>query len=326
MKVLNLSWLGVLALFTFGFFACQKESSLNKELSENTTALAPGAGAKGSPKSTSSFGDYKIEVSVSTDGKTWTYNITRAKASAKNLSHLIIDLNNCGDKSATFADIVSATVNGAPADLKPTEGSGTGCDPQSTTNNFVKINFSDASSWVLVITFDRGYAIADAATVWVKAGTSCNTGTIQAPGCPLTEYCSFSQGYFFANGALNNGAATYWASGLTVGGTNYTQAQGMNFWDIDKGKGGDQTMNAFFQLGAIRLSKVEAAVAADVAIVEAYFTGLNLNNQIATGTNPNGSTYQYFDLPETNNNTSKAAAIAAGSRIGAYISTNHCPN
>ncbi|RYZ26924.1 MAG: hypothetical protein EOO10_14205 [Chitinophagaceae bacterium] len=324
MKVFNLSWLGVLALFTFGFFACQKESSLNKELSEKTTALAPGAAAKASPKSMSSFGDYSIAVTMSPDGKTWTYNITRAKQNAKNLSHLIINLNNCGEESATFANIVSATVNGAPADLKPTEGGGTGCDPQETTNNFVKINFSEANSWLLVITFDRGYNAEESALGWVKAGTSCNTGTIKAPGCPLTSYCSFSQGYFFANGALNNGASSYWTSGLTIGGTTYTQAQGMNFWSIDKGKGGDQTMNAFFQLGAVRLSSNEGSVGDDAAIIEAYFTGMDLNNKIATGNNPNGSTYQYFNLPVTNNNITKEAAIAAGSRIGEYIAANHC--
>lgn len=322
MKVLKLSCLAMLSIL---IFACQKESTLtHTSFEQSTTALAAGANAKGSPKSNSSFSDYSIGVNVSSDGTTWTYTITRAKPSAKDLSHLIIDLNNCGEQSATFANIISATVNGAPANLTPTEGSGTGCNPQASTTNFVKVNFSNATSWVLVITFERGYSIYETADGWVKAGTSCNLGKIKAPGCPLTAYCSFSQGYFFANGALNNGASAFWTNGLTVGGTTYSQADGMNFWDIDKGKGGDQTMNAFFQLGAIRLSSVESAVSTDAATIEAYFTGLNLKNLIATGFNSNGTTYPYFNLPATNNLVTKAAVIAAGSNIGAYIDNNHC--
>ncbi|MBB1284608.1 hypothetical protein HRH25_09510 [Flavisolibacter sp. BT320] len=311
MKVLKLSLLAMLATV---FFACQKD--LNSPLVSSNAK-------KGSPNSTSNFADYNIVTTVSPDGKTWTYTITRAKANAKNLSHLIIDLNNCGDKSATFADIVSATVNGAPADLSPSEGSGTGCYPQATTTNFIKINFDAATQWVLVITFDRGYEIFETATGWVKAGTSCNTGTIKAPGCPLTDYCSFSQGFFFANGATQNGAAEFWADGLTVGGITYTQAHGMNFWDIDKGRGGDQTMNAFFQLGAVRLSEAEAAVADDAALIEMYFTGLNLSSLIKEGMQGN-STFLYFDLPATSNGVTKAQAQAAGSNIGAFINANHC--
>lgn len=314
MKILKISSAALLAMFAMVFVACQKDVKLPSVTSD---------AGKGSTKSTSSFGDYSISTDVSTDGKTWTYTITRAKANVKNLSHLIIDLNNCGDQSATFADIVSATVNGEPADLKPTEGSGTGCDPQSTTTNFVKINFTAATQWVLVITFDRGYETFETANAWVKAGTSCNQGTIKAPGCPKTNYCSYSQGFFFANGALQNGAADFWTNGLTVGGVTYTQAQGMSFWDIDRGNGGDQTMNGFFQLGAVRLSGAETEVADDANLINTYFTGLDLSTLIATGTLGN-QTYQYFNLPAESNGVTKAQVQAAGSRIGAYIDANHC--
>ncbi|RYZ51088.1 MAG: hypothetical protein EOO14_18450 [Chitinophagaceae bacterium] len=207
--------------------------------------------------------------------------------------------------------------------MRPTEGSGTGCDPQSTTTNFVKFNVSDATQWVIVINFEVGYEIFDNATGWLKAGTSCNSGLIKAPGCPRTDYCSFSQGFFFANGADNNGAADYWINGLTIGGTNYSQEQGMAFWSIDKGRGGDQTMNGFFQLGAARLSGIESAVAADAAVIDAYFTGINLANQIATGTQGN-STYQYFSLPATSNTITKAQVQAAGANISSFIQANHC--
>lgn len=315
---------GKLALVSFALltilYSCTKESSItNNEATTGNAAVS----TKGSPKSGSSFGDYSIALSVSSDGKVWTYTITRAKSSAKNLSHLIFDLNNCGDKSATFANIVSATLNGQPANLSPTEGSGTGCDPQSTTTNFVKINFTAASSWVLVLTFDRGYETFATANAWVKAGTSCNIGVLPAPGCPKEDYCSFSQGFFFAAGSYNNGASALWANGLTIGGVTYTQADGTNFWAIDRGRAGDQTMNAFFQLGAVRLSGVESEVAADAAIIDAYFNGLDVNTIIKTGTSgPN--TYQYFEFPAISNDVTKAQVIAAGSAIGAYIDANHC--
>lgn len=311
-------------------YSCTKESStVNNETTTGTAAVS----AKPSPKSTSSFGDYSIALSVSSDGKVWTYTITRAKSSAKNLSHLIFDLNNCGDQSATFANIVSATLNGQPANLSPTEGSGTGCDPQSTTTNFVKINFTAATSWVLVLTFDRGYETFATANAWVKAGTSCNMGTLPAPGCPKEDYCSYSQGYFFAAGSYNNGASVLWTNGLTIGAVAYTQADGTSFWSIDKGNGGDQTMNAFFQLGAVRLSGVEDQVTATLSIegvdvnvvdvIDTYFSGLNVTSTIATGYKGSNS-YQYFALPATSNGITKAQVVTAGSAIGAYIDANHC--
>lgn len=276
-----------------------------------------------SVNSMSAWGDYNINVSVSTDGSVWTYTITRATPNAKNLSHFIIDLNNCGADSATFGDIIGATVNGLPANLSPTEGSGTTCNPQATTTNFVKFNsLPAATSWVLVLTLDRGYETFATATGWLKAGSSCNSGQITAPGCPKTTRCSYSQGYFFANGATQNGANSFWANGVTIGGVNYSQANGNEIWNIDKGRGGDQTLNSFFQLGAARLSGIDADVAADAAIIDAYFTGVNLmqSKVTTTGANP----YTYFNLPAISNTITKAQAIAAGNNIGSYIETHHC--
>ncbi|MBF4518980.1 hypothetical protein IRZ71_21700 [Flavobacterium sp. ANB] len=305
----------LLAILASTIFGCS-----NEPLTVTPEASMPGSSAKPSSASTSQWSDYNISVSVSTDGTIWTYTITRLKANAKDLSHFIIDLNNCGAKSATFADIVWGTVNGYPANLVPTEGSGTTCNPQAITNNFVKFNdLPSATSWILVLKFDRGYDIATTAIGWIKAGTSCNQGTIPGPGCPVEVYCSYSQGFFFANGADNNGASQYWTNGLTIGGITYTQAQGNNAWSIDKGQGGDQTMNGFFQLGAVRLSGIESQVAADAAIIDTYFTGLNIFSTLVT--NP----YSYFNLPAVSNGITKNQVIAAGGRIGDFIDANHCP-
>lgn len=309
----------LVAIVVFSTFGCSDEL-----VTVNPDASMSSASSAKSPASTSQWGDYNISVTVSPDGTVWTYTITRVKANAKDLSHFIIDLNNCGDQSATFGDIIWATVNGSPANLTPTEGSGTTCDPQSITTNFVKFDdLQAATSWVLVLKFDKGYSIDETTIAWIKAGTSCNQGTISGPGCPNEAYCSFSQGFFFANGAVNNGASQFWVNGLTIGGVTYTQAQGNNAWFIDRGPGGDQTMNGFFQLGAVRLSGVESEVAADAAIIEAYFTGINIFTTLVTTTGKHP--YTYFNLPATSNGITKSQVIAAGGRIGTFIDANHCP-
>ncbi|WP_290870001.1 hypothetical protein [Flavobacterium sp.] len=322
----------VVALFTF---SCSTEplATDSGAISKTNDSTAKFASSAKSPSaaSTSNWGDYNIAVSVSTDGSEWTYTITKAKSSAKTLSHFIIDLNNCGEDSATFGDILWATVNGVPTDLSPTEGKGTTCNPQDTTNNFVKFPaFSAASSWTLVLKFDRGYETFISAAAWIKAGTSCNQGVISAPGCPKEDYCSFSQGFFFGNGSEKNGASDLWANGLAIGGISYTQEQGNNAWDIDRGPGGDITLNAFFQLAAVRLSGVESQVATDAAIIDAYFNGMDIFSKLAIGTKGNNSTYQYFNLPAsvtntlTNVTTTTAMVDAAGTRIAEYIETHHC--
>jgi uncharacterized lipoprotein NlpE involved in copper resistance len=302
----------------------------NEQDSLNTTALSTTSNGDLTAKaaaSTSNWGDYNVAVSVSTDGSEWTYTITRAKANAKNLSHFIVDLQNCGNESATFGGIVWATVNGNPVSLAASEGSGTGCNPQASTLNFVKFDNlpSSTTGWILTMKFDRGYETFTTAAGWIKAGTSCNQGIIAAPGCPKTARCSFSQGYFFANGATNNGASAFWTTGLTIGTVTYSQSQGNQAWFIDRGPGGDSTMNAFFQLGAVRLSGVESAVSSDAAIIDAYYNGIDIFSSTILSVGYNGpNAYQYFNLPASSGGFTKAQVTAAGGRIGTYIQNNHC--
>ncbi|MBA4056329.1 MAG: hypothetical protein C0490_16560 [Marivirga sp.] len=138
-----------------------------------------GPGADASAKSTSNAGDYTI-VAVK-DGATWTYTITKL-AGAKGVSHFILDLNNCEhNQTLAFSSILSATVNGQPADLSDSEGN-TGCD--ITTNNFVKFdNLPDASVYTIVFTLDKVYGNALLTTGWIKAGTSCHSYVINGPCC-----------------------------------------------------------------------------------------------------------------------------------------------
>ncbi|TVZ59908.1 hypothetical protein NA63_2451 [Flavobacteriaceae bacterium MAR_2010_105] len=309
----------LVTLISLGLISCSNEELGLNDHSAEISANAQYSLKKGNPNSNSSYTDYNVHVGVSADGTLWTYNITRSKPNAKNLSHFIIDLGNCGDESASFANIIYATVNGAPANLVPTEGSGTGCDPQATTTNFVKVNTEAATSWVIVIKFDRGYASAEADS-WIKAGTSCNSAKSTAPGCPIEDYCSFSQGFFFANGALQNGASASWVNGLTIGGVTYTQAQGMTIWSVDRGPGGNQVLNAFFQLGAVRLSGVDSEVQTQADIIDAYFTAVgNVFDHLVT---VNGKTY--FNLPTNGGGYTVAQVIAAGSAIATFVDENHC--
>ena len=312
----------LLAVALFAFSCSSEPLALDAESqSVANSALSAKAGSTTkapSTASTSNFADYTIAVTVSPDGSEWTYTISKAKSTAKTLSHFIISLDNCGEDSATFSDVISASVNGLPTDLSTIEGSGTGCNPQATTTNFIKFpQFSAASSWTLVVKFDRGYETKLDGIAWLKAGSSCNQGVVPAPGCPKEVRCSFSQGFFFSNGAVNNGATALWANGLTIGGFNYTQAQGVLAWDTNNGPGKDTTLNAFFQLGAVRLSGVESEVAANAAIIDAYFGGLGTD---IFGTILNGD----YVLPSEAGGYTKKQVKDAGSAIGSYIDAHHC--
>lgn len=309
----------LLFIFVFSAFSCSNETSSENTNETNSTinTAKSSSTSKASLASTSSFSDYSISLIVSPDGSLWTYTITKTKTNAKTLSHFIISLDNCGENSATFSDVISTTVNGISTDISTSEGSGTGCNPQETTTNFIKFpSFSAANSWTIVIQFDRGYETFASGIAWIKAGSSCNQGTIPAPGCPKEDRCSYSQGYFFSNGADNNGSSAMWTNGVTIGGINYTQDQGMTLWNNNNGPGKDTTLNAFFQLGAVRLSGVESEVASYAAIIDAYFSGINVTNSFINGS---------FVLPATAGGYTKTQVKEAGSNIGKYIDANHCP-
>jgi hypothetical protein len=265
-----------------------------------------------SPKSTSKFGDYNVVVTSSSDGTTFTYIVTKV-GNAKNLSHLIVNLDNCGSESATFNDILWATLNDQPVVFKDSEGKGTGCDPQSLTSNFVKFdNLGSASTYVIVVKFDRGYELASS-TGWLKAGTSCSAGPIQGPGCPVNAHCSLSQGYYFAKGSWQNGSDEVWAnaSGVMLGENNYTHAEGSDIWNLNTAhKRG--VIKAFFQYSAIQLSGAnDPALDEAMTTINTYYTG---KAKITTS----NLSAQAGVFPDD------AAVSAAGGLIGQWIDSNHC--
>ena len=131
--------------------------------------------------SQSSLGDYNITVTK--DGTIWTYCISK-NPGAKGLSHFILNLQNCRERSVTIDNILWATVNGQPATLESSEGQGAGCDV--TTSNFVKFdNLPDASSYKIVFELNKEFGNFVNTVSWLKAGTSCNTYVVNAPCCPF---------------------------------------------------------------------------------------------------------------------------------------------
>ncbi|SDB39732.1 hypothetical protein SAMN03097699_1103 [Flavobacteriaceae bacterium MAR_2010_188] len=314
----------ILTLLSIGLISCSNDDLRADGSDIDAVSTSASALKSANPNSVSSYADYNVAVATTSGGSVWTYTITKSKNNSKNLSHFIINLQNCGDESATFGDIISATTNGEPADLKPTEGQGTDCNPQAITENFVKINTSGSGPWVIVITFDRAYSSVSS-TSWIKAGTSCNTGAVASPGCPIEEYCALSQGYFFANGGLHNGSDDVWSKvgGLTIGGYTYTHAEGMYIWSVNRGFGGNQVLNGFFQLGAARLSGIESAVQEQANIIEAYFAGLE-KSVLEYETLPDSKGRTYYNLPASSGGVTSAEVTKAGGAIGAYIDANHC--
>lgn len=130
--------------------------------------------------SSSQTNDYTISITVV--DFTWTYIITK-NPGAKDLSHFILNFQNCGSSSATINNIVWATVNGQPAVLENSEGK-TGCNVQDVTTNFVKFdNLPSASSYTIVFELDTRYGNFVGTTAWLKAGNSCITYPVLAPCC-----------------------------------------------------------------------------------------------------------------------------------------------
>src|SRR3990170_2746270 len=142
---------------------------------------APKVNKSGNSNSESNYGDYN--VTVTKDVNTWTYVITK-NGNAKDLSHFILDLENCpGNQTLNFSSIVSVTVNGAAATLSTSEGN-TGCEVASVTSNFVKVDdLGSATSYTIVFTLNGEYGNVLKTTAWLKAGTSCHAYEVNGPCC-----------------------------------------------------------------------------------------------------------------------------------------------
>jgi hypothetical protein len=158
------------------------DDAVTAESQSTASEAAKSRSATGNSNSSSQQGDYTIQLTVV--GETWTYVITK-NPGAKDLSHFILNFQNCGTSSATIDNILWATVNGQPAVLANSEGK-TGCDVYSVTSNFIKFDdLPSASSYTIVFEMDRIYGNFVGTTAWLKAGNSCISYAVLAPCCPL---------------------------------------------------------------------------------------------------------------------------------------------
>lgn len=129
-------------------------------------------------------GSYAIGLEVSQAGSrsTWRYTIDKTTADTKDLGHFIVDLDSCGERSPTIANVLSATVNGVDwsDQLQASEGR-TGCEV--TSPNFLKFDdLPAADTYVLEFTLDDIHPPMDT-TAWLKSGRSCQRARILGPGC-----------------------------------------------------------------------------------------------------------------------------------------------
>lgn len=275
-------------------------TSCSDNVLDGSQTSGDAAGKSNNPKSQSSASDYN--VSLNTDGETFTYTITK-NPGAKNLSHFIVNLDNCGDQSPHLANVLSASVDAdgilTSIFLDDTEGKGTGCLPISS--NFVKFdNLPSASVLKLSFTLDSKYATASS-TGWLKAGTSCNPTPIEAPGCPALD-CLYGLGHWFANGS------DPWANDVQVGGFTYTKAEGQALWY--GGNDSNVALRAFFRYVSLSLNgALGDAPQSAVNEVATYFTN-----------NPNKLTQANIIAGHFSNSGLNSAL----STINTWIEANEC--
>jgi hypothetical protein len=155
-------------------------------------------------------GSYSVAVHFSQAGdqSTWRYTIKKTSPEARDLGHFIVDLASCGSQSPTFADIVSATVNGVDwsEHLETSEGR-TGC--QVTSVNFVKFDDLPAADTHLVeLTLNGVFPPMDT-TAWLKSGRGCQKAAVLGPGCRGYTRTSTMEPDGSLVGQLHGGINTY---------------------------------------------------------------------------------------------------------------------
>jgi hypothetical protein len=172
----------MMLVFTALVSGCMDDNDSNTLKKDSTISSNAGRSAAGNSNSQSNSGDYTIELSVV--GSIWTYVITK-NPGAKDLSHFILNFQNCGTSSATLSNILWATVNGKPAKLSNSEGN-TGCNVNDVTTNFIKFdNLPSALSYTIVFEMNGVFGNFVGTTAWLKAGNSCIAYSVLAPCCLL---------------------------------------------------------------------------------------------------------------------------------------------
>lgn len=298
------------------FSGCQRET---KDLVNNQPELA----AKGKPavSGVCNSNAYVVSLETKTESSgnwTWTWSVQNpnpgngTNGTSQDLSHWGMQFGQC----FSWADVVGASYSmdgNTWTSFTPTYkvDPSQSCVTTAVLKYDVGTNGTAKTYYRLVLS--KNYSIDPNAFAYYKSGARmpCCTFTFNGVGCPIVdEGCSLSQGYWFANGNHIwpdvNGAA---AGNVTIGGFNYTEAEGRDIWNTSNAGGLRDSKKAFLQVAAIKLSgssvSPTAAVWADVAICEAWLATLG-------------------KLSPANLPTGNASVSTAAGNIGDWINTNHC--
>lgn len=299
-----------LAIISIAIFGCQK-TTLNTEETSVSEQASKGL------NTTATLGSCEVlNITVAQSYNavsnqttfTWTLVNTNpgngSNGTYKNLSHWTMIL--C-ERAA--ANLVSQS-NSLGVQVAPTYM----VDPAMTCNadSVLKFNYGTSASIpsVYSLVLNGKFSVDTAAKGFFKAGIGCCSRTFPGISCVVeVPVCSLSQGYWFANAAHSWNNLT-----VTIGGNTYTQAEGQVLWSSHPGGQGGNATRSFYQAAAIMLSIPVAAnrptsVAADIALIDAYLTGLG---KLSSSNHPNLHTL-----------AATSASDAAG-RISNWICANHC--
>ena len=330
MRILQFALIGLLMIT----FSCQKSVETNQgdvAPTKRPPAVVNSCGylIEGGYDNGNRFNDYN----AATNQTTFKWKITNpnpgngTNGTYQALSHWNLLLGNaaCGENGLNLENLdedieeVYVVRNGITTQLTvpvlQPDGSLAGCfNPNPSVFKF-DIGFTGSSAeYVIVLKGKWNTATTDA---YFKSGanTGCCTKPTTGIGCRLDDdFCSFSQGYWFAR------PHTIWpATGSLIGGLNYTQEQGKAIWSASNAGGKKDAKKAFLQASAVKLSyelnglTIPASVQADLDIIDAYFVSLHTTL---------GGKMTASNIPA--NSPASALAAAAASRLSTYIQGNHC--
>ncbi len=318
MKKQIFMWLAVIIVMIGGVVGCDKQlDDVSPELKA------------GKIPATSNCGDYQISMDMEYVGNTtvfiWTvYNPkpgNGSKGTIQDLSNISFEANGCATPGLGLQDLwsdvleMSYNLNNdagwitiSPTPIIQPNPSIRNCSDANVFKYDVGTYKNTPTMYKLVLLGKWNSAMN---TVWFKSGvnTGCCSKEVLGVGCrDVEEFCSMSQGYYFAS-------PHPWPSPgeVEIGGYTYTEAEGRAIWNTSNAGGISNSKKAFTQVAAIKLSGVQdPAVLEKVYIIESWLANIG---KLEPGYLPNQTG---ADISLYGN-----AAQAAG-WIGDWINTNHC--
>lgn len=316
MKQLKLSWLWLFSALVISggvFVGCQKEAaspdvmSNAKPIASNDctgyTITLENKASLDQPYAGTSFA-YNEFGNVST----FVWSVTNAKGTQA-LSHWAFQWQACvNPEDILYVAAIAEDGTEVEYDKAPK------VDPSQSCNTLPVVKFdmgNNNGKTKYIVVMQGAYTFSSGQIGYVKSGakTGCCTFTFDGIDCTSPEYCSLSQGFFFAKPG-----PTWPVASVLVGGHSYTEAEGRAIWNSSNKGGISHAKSGFHQLATIYLSQLklgqtftDPALEAAVATIETYLAGLPK----LTPTN--------VSLQPSNQDVKNAAGF-----IGDWVKQNHC--